>query len=79
MWSNVRFSEREQGDLIGNVSMDWVVDDKILYTYTRYFDTTKTGDKNAFKKKANVAKDNHLAKIAKQDAKATQIETFMNT
>lgn len=78
MWANGRITEREQDDSIGHVSVDWVVNDVILFTFTKHVDTKDAAVKNAFKAQAIAEKDAYLAKKAKEVNIGNQINTFMN-
>ena len=78
MWDNVKFTEDEQDNSKGTVSMDWVVVDLVLYSFSQHIDTTKAGIKTAFKTKANADKDAFLAKKTKQDNISAIIKTYMN-
>jgi len=79
-WINGSFTEDEQDNSKGWVSVEWeeVLDEGAVFTFKRHLDTTKTGIKNAFKTKANAAKDAFLAKQIKQDGIGAAITTFMN-
>ena len=77
-WANGRISERKQGDDIGTVSCDWVVNTEILYTHSKTFSFKVVAERNKFKTEANLAKDKAMARITKQDTYSTQIDTFMN-
>jgi len=78
-WSNGRLTEREQGDGIGRVSIDWVVDENRTITYSDLFAFKDETLKNKFKADAEVFKDRQIAKLSKQDSIGVAITTFMNT
>ena len=79
-WINGRFTEDEQDNSKGWVSIDWeeVLGEGPVFTFRKHLDTTSNGIKNDFKTKANEAKDAFLAKQSKEDGIGPTITTFMN-
>ena len=79
-WINGKFSEDEQDNSKGWVSIEWeaVQGEGSVFSFRRHLDTKSTGIKNTFKTQANTAKDAYLAKQGKQDTIGTTLTTFMN-
>ena len=78
MWSNGRLTEREQGDDIGTVSVDWIVDEDTTITFSDLISFKNTAARNKFKADATAYKNSELARLTKQDTIGAQIVTFMN-
>ena len=76
MWANGRMSERPQDDDIGTVSVDWVINDVVICTYSALINSKN--DKVKFKAGAIKYKDNFIAREAKQDTIGNQITNYMN-
>ena len=77
-WSNGRLVERPQGDDIGRVSIDWVVDVNTTITFTDLIPFKNAGAKDKFKADAIAYKDAEIARLAKEASIGTTITTFMN-
>ena len=78
-WSNGRIAERKQGDDIGLVSVDWVVDQNNTITFSDLIHFKVAAVKDKFKADAIAFKDKELARIAKEVSIGDTIVTFMNS
>lgn len=76
MWTNGRMTERKQDDGIGKISVDWEVDNVVIYTHS---ELTSASDKVNFKARAIAKKNAFIARQAKQANIGEKITTYMNS